>query len=86
MGILGLVIMIVGDLIALVGGIWILVLAFKQSVLWGLGSLFVPFVALVFVIKYWAVAKKPFLINLAGVVLIVIGVVLGGAGFHQVTP
>lgn len=51
---------------------------FKESVLWGLGSMFVPFVALVFVIMLWGVSKKPFFIQLAGIGLIILGVLLSG--------
>ncbi len=31
-----------GLVIALVGAVWLLVITFKTSVLWGLGSLFIP--------------------------------------------
>ena len=64
--------LIVGAIISLVGGIWLLVVAFKESVWWGLGSFFLPFVSLIFVVMHWQVAKKPFLISLAGAVLCVI--------------
>jgi hypothetical protein len=63
-----------GGLIAFVGGIWLLVVAFKESVWWGLGSIFIPFVSLVFVIVHWQVSKKPFLIQLAGIALCIVGV------------
>ena len=62
-----------GCILALVGGIWIVVLAFKKSVLWGIGALIVPFVSLVFVFMNWQESKKPFLIQIAGIVLIVVG-------------
>jgi hypothetical protein len=62
-----------GSVVALVGAIWLLVVAFKESVWWGLGSIFIPFVSLVFVIMHWQVSKKPFLIQVAGVVLCVVG-------------
>jgi len=61
-------------LVALVSGIWLLVVAFKTSVWWGLGSLFIPFVSLIFVIMNWQAAKKPFLINLAATVVAVIAI------------
>jgi hypothetical protein len=61
-----------GCILLLVGGIWIVVLAFKKSVLWGIGSLIVPFVSLIFVIMNWQDSKKPFLIQIAGVVLVVV--------------
>jgi hypothetical protein len=66
----------IGVLISIVAGIWLLVVAFKTSVWWGLGSLLIPFVALVFVIMHWQVAKKPFLWNLLGAVLIVVPVLM----------
>ena len=62
-----------GGLITLLGAIWLLVVAFKKSVWWGLGSLLIPFVSLVFVILNWQDSKKPFLIQVVGVVLCFIG-------------
>jgi hypothetical protein len=68
-----------GGLIALVGAIWLLVVAFKKSVWWGLGSLLIPFVSLVFVILNWQDSKSPFFTQIVGVALSVIGVwQLGG--------
>ena len=63
-------------LVAAVFGIMLLVEAFKVHVLWGLGSIFVPFVSLIFVIMHWQVAKKPFLWNLLGAVLIVVPLIM----------
>jgi hypothetical protein len=80
MEILGMILMFVGLAVSAVGGIWLIVVAFQESVLWGLGSIFVPFVGLIFVIMHWNVAKKPFLINIGGALLMVLGVVLGGTG------
>ena len=65
-----------GGLISFIGGIWLLVVAFKQSVWWGLGSFFIAPVALVFVILHWQDSKKPFLISLAGGVLCVIAAMM----------
>ena len=36
MAILGMILMVVGGIAALVGGIWLLFLAFQEGVLWGL--------------------------------------------------
>ncbi|UCF96948.1 MAG: hypothetical protein JSV89_17490 [Spirochaetaceae bacterium] len=82
MEILGVILLIIGGIISSVCHIWILVIAFHQSVLWGFGSLLVPFVTFIFVVMYWAEAKKPFLIFIAGGVLLLIGgllVAIGGA-------
>jgi hypothetical protein len=71
---------ILGMILAVVGGIWLLVVAFQESVWWGLGSLLLPFVSLIFVIMHWQVSKKPFLISLAGGVLLGIAAAMAPHG------
>jgi hypothetical protein len=85
LGIIGVVLVLIGLVIALVGGVWLLIKAFQTSILWGLGSMFVPFVSLIFVFTHWEIAKRPFLISLAGAVFIIVGSLLGGSAFHPVT-
>ena len=51
----------------------LLCIAFSKHVLWGIGCLLVPVVALVFVFKYWEEAKKPVAIYLIALALIVLG-------------
>ena len=80
MAMVGMLVMVVGAIISLVFTVIILIKAFKTSLLWGLGSLFIPFVILIFVIKNWADTKQPFLYAVGGWVLMLIGGVLGGAG------
>jgi hypothetical protein len=75
---LGLVLFVVGMIISLVGSIWFLVVAFKESLLWGLGCLIVPFVGLFFLISHWNEAAKPFGISFGGGLLMVIGIALMG--------
>jgi hypothetical protein len=65
--------LVVGIILALIGGIGMLIVAFRESVLWGIGCLLIPLVSLIFVISHWDEAKKPFLIQLAGVVLLILG-------------
>jgi hypothetical protein len=79
MGAIGLILIVLGGLAALVGGLWLLVLAFQESILWGLCSLFIPLVILIFALTHWEVAKKPFLIQIGGVVLYFLGAALGGS-------
>jgi hypothetical protein len=78
MGIISSILMGIGGIITLIGGVMLLVVAFKQSAMWGLGCIFVPFVSLVFLIKFWADAKKPFFICLAALPFSVIGGVIAG--------
>jgi hypothetical protein len=84
MQILGVILMVVGGIVALGGGIWFLVVAFRQHVLWGLGCFFVPFVSLIFLIMYWRNVWKPFVVQLGGAMVFVVGSVINaiasGAG------
>ena len=65
-----------GFLISVVGGIWLLVEAFRESVGWGIGCLLCGLIQLAFLIQHWRVAKRPFLVQLAGTFLCF----LAGAG------
>ena len=67
---------IIGYIVMFVGAVWILIIAFKKSVLWGLGSLFIPFVIFVFTFMHWGDSKKPFFIWLIGFVISIIFVIL----------
>ena len=62
----------------IVGGILFLIAAFMQHVMWGIGCLFCAPVNIVFLILHWQVAKRPFLIQIAGFVIALIGLLLGG--------
>jgi hypothetical protein len=48
--------------------IWLDVAAFRTSLGWGFGTLFIPVVGLIFALVHWEVAKKPFLTLVASVV------------------
>jgi hypothetical protein len=64
---------LVGAAIVLIGALWLLVVIFQTSVVWGVISLLLPFVGLIFVLMHWEVARKPFLIQLAGAALCLAG-------------
>ena len=61
-----------GVILLLIGDIWILVRAFKTGFLWGLGSLFIPLVGLVFVLLNLRDTWKPLLLEIVGTVIIVV--------------
>lgn len=73
---LGLSCIAIGVIIALVFGIILLIKAFQESILWGLGYIFVPFVSLVFIIMHWDKAKSPFLKGLIAIPFYAIGIAL----------
>ena len=65
----------VGLVVMIVGGIWLIVAAFRVSPGWGIGCLVGSFICglinLIFICSHWQEAKKPFLCYLAGVALFV---------------
>ena len=72
---MGILLIILGGLIGFVCTIWILVLAFRESIWWGLGC-FISIIQLVFIFTHWEEAKKPFLISLVATALCILGFVL----------
>jgi hypothetical protein len=70
---LGMALSVLGGIAMLVFGIQILITAFKTSVGWGLASLLVPFVILVFVAKNWDATKTPFLRSLIAFAVSLVG-------------
>jgi hypothetical protein len=61
--------MLLGLALLLFGRIWFLLLAFRDSVLMGLGCLLVPFVDLVFLIRNWHETWRPFTLNWTAILL-----------------
>ena len=78
--ILGVPLLIVGMLVALISSINFVVGAFRVGLGWGLGCLFVAPVSFVYLVMHWKVAKRPFIINLAGLAAALIGYYVLGAG------
>lgn len=67
----GSVIIIIAMLIGFGLSVWHYVIAFKESVGWGLACLFLPFASLIFTIRHWDEAKAPFLGIVFGVMPLV---------------
>ena len=80
MAALGGVLVIVGYAASLIGGIMLLVTAFKQDVTKGLLSMFVPFYIFYFVFTNWEDCKKGFLVWVGSIVLIIGGGIMAVAG------
>jgi hypothetical protein len=73
---MGLALLIIGVIVALGGHIGIVLEAFKEGILWGLGCLLLPIVTLIFVVLHWSETKKPFLFAVLGNILCIAGSVL----------
>lgn len=67
-----------GILLYVVGGIWLLFAAFQEGILWGLGTLCVPFVGLIFVILHWNKGGTPFLVTIGGFLVMLTGSAMSG--------
>jgi len=80
MATLGMVLAVIGWVVAVVGAIMILIIAFKESVGWGLASLFIPIVLLIYTFTRWQKTKKAFLIYVVGIVVAILGGIISGAG------
>jgi hypothetical protein len=70
--------MIAGFLVAFIGGIRLIVTAFTSSFLWGLVSLILHPLILIWVVLYWHEAKGPFLNYAAGWIMMLAGAQLAG--------
>jgi hypothetical protein len=75
-----------GFLIALVGQIWFLTVAFKESVGWGLGCLFVPFVSLIFLAQHFEETWRPWVVGVIGVAMFFAGGGFGPSQQHAFRP
>ncbi len=77
---------VLGFIIALGGNIWFLLYAFKESVLWGLGCLFVPMVGLVFLAMHFEETWRPFVIGMIGGAMVMAGTLFGPVGVTSPLP
>lgn len=71
------IILIIGLGIFIIGGIGFLIAAFKTSIIWGFGCLLVAPVQILYLFIHWDKARKPFLIQVIG------GVVMIAAAYTQ---
>ena len=84
---MGFLLVILGLILCLVGSICILIAAFKESLLWGLGVLFInSIVVIIFVILHFEETKKPFIIWVIGVVLMIVGQIISPEQAETLAP
>ena len=58
--VLSVVFLLTGILLMVIAHIWLIIRIFEQSIGWGLGSLAVPLVFLIAIIKFWDNTKRSF--------------------------
>lgn len=71
---------IIGLVIFILGGIGLLIAAFRTSIFWGIGCIVFAPVALVFTLLHWADAKNPFLLQVFGFVILLISTYVSQPG------
>ena len=76
MEIIGLALFVIGLIISFIYGIKLIIIAFQESVLWGLLYLFLPFANLYFIITRWPECKSPFLKTLIAIPFLIVGAVM----------
>jgi hypothetical protein len=68
--------LILGLILVVIGGFWLLVVTFRESFLWGIGSLVFPVMSLIFVVLNWDICKSPFLLQVFGLVIAILGILM----------
>jgi hypothetical protein len=72
-----------GILLMIVGGLMLLVAMFRASIWWGIfGLIFAP-VQIVFVFKYWDESRSAIFAQIAGMLMILASLLLGGDTFTE---
>ncbi len=69
-GPLNSVLLIAGTIVLFTGSIGFLLVAFRESILWGLGCMFLPFVSFIFLWLHWRSVSKPFFMSMSGLALL----------------
>jgi glutaredoxin 3 len=79
MGTLGMAAIVIGGIIFIISGLMFIIAAFRVSILWGLGCIFIPFCSLVFTCMHWAAVRGTFLANLVSGLVVFGGVIMVGS-------
>jgi hypothetical protein len=72
----GILMIIMGVLIALYGGTSFIIYAFQDSVIMGFACMFIPFFIIFFLIRNWKETKQSFFIHIAGICIATVGILL----------
>lgn len=75
----GNLLFLVGLAVIIVGTIMVLIVAYKESIWWFLGCLFIPFASILFIITHWEETKQGFFWSLAGTGIAVLGMIVSPA-------
>jgi len=82
MHIISLIFVILAIALGCIGHVWMIIAAFRVSLLWGLLVLFVPVMPLMFLLVHWEDARRPLYCGLLGIVALVPPVILNWDTIH----
>jgi hypothetical protein len=74
MDVLATLLLFAGGLLVLAGVLWFLAVAFEEGFWWGLGCLFIPVVAVAYLVINWPRQRKAFFVALAGKLVALAGI------------
>ena len=74
----------VGLGIFVIGGVGLLIAAFRTSLLWGLAVLFIAPVAIIYLLVHWQDAKSPFKLQVFGLIIMAVFAYMSG-GMSSIT-
>jgi hypothetical protein len=81
MDFIGTVFIVVGIVLSIAAYVMIVIEAFKTTIWWGIGTLLIQIVGLVFVIMYWDQTKKYVMWIILSILLVVIGSMMSNTYF-----
>ena len=86
--IVGIGIVVAGLAVVLLGLLWLIVRAFRTKIWWGLAVLFLPGAVLVYLVKHWDRARRPFVVVLVGGLLVAVpyGINFAEERLHSLGP
>ena len=73
---IGVILLVIASIMCIIYSIKLIVIAFQESVLWGLLYLFLPFANLYFIITRWAECSSAFLRSLIAVAFMIVGALM----------
>src|SRR6187431_2543001 len=76
-----MLLLFLGLLLILVGSLLLLIATFRVSIWWGIASLLIPVVQIIFVFKYWSESKSAIFAQTMGLLLILAAALVGGKTF-----
>ena len=78
-----LILFVVGLLVNLAGSVMVIVVAFRESVWWGLACIFIPFAFFFFFVTHWQDTKTGVYCVFGGTAIVLLSFVIGPKTQHQ---